>query len=208
MDTNGVRDKALDRFLRWKKETMPSLINEVESGYLIQIRLLRHSYDPTQLENDRFSGEELDHMLKQPVSPLRSSPLRSPKRIIKLKDLEDISSEELDYEDHTDSSSSYSSSSSSSSSSTSSSDSRIEPRKNLSTGTRKRKRAWKVSHLSSSSDSGSENESSVPEKKNKLVMNDDENNKSKNTKKECRINVVREKEYGDKKKCKTKFRCK
>jgi hypothetical protein len=56
---------------------MPSLIKEVVSGYLKQIRLVRHSNDPTQLENDRFSGEEVDHMLKQPVSLPRFSPTRS-----------------------------------------------------------------------------------------------------------------------------------
>ena len=179
MDPNGNREKAVDRFLKWKKEVMPSLIKEVEPGYLRQIRLLKQSYDPTQLETDRLSGEELDDMLKALISPLKS-----PKRVVKFKedkqsDLEDVSSEELDYEDESNSSSSSSSSSASSSDSDSSSSSSNKSERQ---DRRRPKRRWRISKMSTTSDSDTDDDSGVPEKKKKLKDNSDTNKKSENDK--------------------------
>ncbi|XP_060552634.1 uncharacterized protein DDB_G0284459-like [Ruditapes philippinarum] len=189
MAPDGSRDRAAELLFEWKKNKLPNLVKSVEVGYLRNIRLLKEEYGPTSVGLDSQSvntdkSEEYDdlfNLVEKPISPI-SSPVR--KVVInKQKDFEDISDDELDFEDEVEEKdgsnnnrkgntgiSLSESSSESSSSSTSSSNT------HSSIKIKKRKRTWdKFKENKNLSDSDSDESIKVPKRKQKLSVSKEGN---------------------------------
>ena len=193
MSPDGTRENAAQQLFEWKKKKLPNLVKSVEVGYLRNIRLLKEEYGPTSVDIDNHlsvenkQSEDIDDMFKI-VTPI--SPITSPKRkivVTETKHLEDISEEELDFNDDvtndkvevdknadTESMNSSSSSDDSSSVTTSSSSTSSSSSSCSTKSLRKRKRTWNKFKESQCSDS--ETETSVKSEKKKVKI--EECNKS------------------------------